>query len=296
MGLYAALAVACGPGVDADLPEAGSTSSTTGDATGGSTSARLGTSSSGVDTRRGDTTSPDAGFLSSWDAGPSPFRCSTSAQDCPPGQKCTLWADDGGPAYNASRCVDIAPNPAGLGEACTVPERSTPSGLDDCDLGLLCWYVHEGQGTCVEFCGGMPDVPVCPPDHSCTVSGAGVVSICVGECDPVAQDCRPGHACYPIHDGFACAPDASGRGGAHGDPCRFVNSCDPGLVCTDSDAHSACAGATGCCSTVCRTSAAGSDAACATLDPGQSCAPWFVPGMAPPGYEDIGVCATPGGT
>ena len=287
------MAAACGPAVDTELPEGGFTSSTAGAPVDTSTGARVTTGSSGAGASGGDTTGTmDAGFIQFTDAGPSAFECSTFAQDCPPGQKCTLWADDGGPAYNASRCIDIAPNPVGLGETCTSDE-SAASGVDDCDVGLLCWYVVDGQGTCVEFCGGSPEVPSCPPDHSCTISGAGVLSICIAECDPLAPDCLPGFACIPINDGFTCAFDDSGRSGAHGDACRYVNSCDPGLICLAADAHSACDGALGCCSTVCRLSDPASDAGCAGLDPGQTCEPWFVRGMAPAGYEDVGVCAVP---
>lgn len=290
----AALAAGCGPSVDTDLPEGGFTSSTTGAPLDTSTGASVTTSTAETGASSdATTTSSDAGFLSSWDMGPSSWQCSTFEQDCPPGQKCTLWADDGGPAFNSARCVDIAPNPVGLGETCTLIDASSVSGLDDCDLGLLCWYVLDGQGTCVEFCGGAPEAPECPPDHQCTISGAGVLSICIAECDPIEQDCEPGFACYPVNDGFTCAADASGPAGAHGDPCRFINACDPGLVCIGADAHSGCDGALGCCSTACDVTDPMADAACTMLDAGQTCESWWVFDMAPRGYENVGVCAIP---
>jgi hypothetical protein len=102
-----------------------------------------------------------------------------------------------------------------------------------------------------------------------------------------------GEMCGPVNDVFACAPDASGDQGAFGDPCQFINSCDPGLVCLSDSVFSNCQGAVGCCSTFCDVSDPTSDAMCAALDPGMSCEPWYQPGMVPLGYEDLGACSVP---
>jgi hypothetical protein len=180
-----------------------------------------------------------------------------------------------------------------LDEPCT---QTGPAGrwYDDCDVGLLCWNADpRGNGICWAQCAGDPSAPTCPEMSSCSFSSSGVIALCLPQCDPLAQGCPAGQACYPINDHFTCAPDASGDLGVHGDPCRCINSCDPGFICIGADAHTDCASGIGCCSTFCDHTDRTSDDACAALDPGQSCEAWFVAGMAPPEYENVGVCALP---
>ena len=50
------------------------------------------------------------------------------------------WANDGGGAWNATKCEEIPPEPDGVGEPCTV-EISGTSGVDTCVLGAMCWDV-----------------------------------------------------------------------------------------------------------------------------------------------------------
>ena len=52
--------------------------------------------------------------------------CDLWEQDCPEGEKCNPWANDGGASWNALRCVPIDPNPDGVGEPCTVSGIVTP--------------------------------------------------------------------------------------------------------------------------------------------------------------------------
>jgi hypothetical protein len=236
----------------------------------------------------GSTTDPDGGFAPRVDASTDAWPCSMFAQDCPRGQKCTVAPD-----YDGSACVDVVPDPAGFEEPCTVTGPSD-SWSDDCDLGLLCWNTDQrGQGQCAALCAGTPEAPTCPRSHVCAQSGSGVLALCIFECDPLLQDCPADQACYPSNDSFSCAPDASGRTGAHGDPCRFINSCDPGAICINAEAHSSCEGTVGCCSQICDVADPSSDADCAARDPSQTCEAWFIDGMAPSGYEDVGVCALP---
>jgi hypothetical protein len=75
-------------------------------------------------------------------------------------------------------------------------------------------------------------------------------------------------------DYVRCAPDASGDEGQPGDPCEFLNVCDPGLFCANADAVPGCAG-NGCCSAVCTV---GDDTNC---EDGQSCIPFYEDGQAP---------------
>ncbi len=38
------------------------------------------------------------------------------AQDCPEGEKCMPWANDGGGSWNATRCSPLDPNPSAVGD------------------------------------------------------------------------------------------------------------------------------------------------------------------------------------
>lgn len=226
------------------------------------------------------------GFVPSHDVRPA--ECSIWEEDCPRGEKCMPYANDGGNAWNDVRCVPIAPDAHAPGQTCMV-EGDGATGIDDCALHSMCLYVDPstGMGTCVAFCVGDANNPVCDdPEIDCHITANSVLLLCLPLCDPFAQDCSEGRGCYPssLLDGFSCAPDASGDQGATGDPCVAVNECDPGSTCLDADAVPGCASLR-CCSPFCDLSEP--DAPCPT---GQSCEPWYAQGSAPPGYEDVGVC------
>ena len=217
----------------------------------------------------------------------SDFECDINLQDCPEGEKCNMWANDGGSSWNATKCVPVAVNPDGVGESCTV-EESGVSGIDSCEEGAICWDVdHElGEGTCTAYCvGSWEDGFECPDGYQCR--GSRWITLCSRLCDPLAQDCPGDDLCLPSGDGFGCQFDGSGEGGAYGDPCEYVNGCDKGLLCLNAEYVPKCEFA-GCCSPLCDTSAA-------NTCPGeeQVCIPWWDEGMAPQGYEDIGVCGLP---
>lgn len=237
-------------------------------------------------------------FLVEPDGGGVSFECDLFAQDCPEGEKCMPWANDGGGAWNATRCSPIDPAPGQAGDECTV-EGNGVSGIDDCDIGVMCWDVDPKTniGTCVAMCTGDESNPICEdPDTSCAIANDGAIILCLPNCDPLLQDCADGQACYPINDAWSCAPDASGETGVYGDPCEFINVCDPGYVCLDASTvppGQMCEGAAGCCTAVCDlTDPAGNDQ-CEGVAGGQSCEAWYAEGMVPPGYEDVGVCAIP---
>ena len=250
------------------------------------------------DTSTPGTDTTGISFLPEPDGGGVAFECDLFEQDCPPGEKCMPWSNDGGSAWNATRCSPIADDPAGPGEPCMV-EGSGVSGLDDCELGAMCWDVDPEtmEGTCMPFCVGSANDPYCEdPSRYCAISGDGVLILCVPTCNPIEQDCPDGSACYPVHDYWTCAPDASGELGAYGDPCEFINVCDPGLVCLGSAAvppGEACEGAAGCCSEICDIADPLGDAQCTGAAGGQTCQAWYEEGTAPQGYEDVGVCALP---
>ncbi len=234
------------------------------------------------------------GFIENPDGGGVSFECDIFAQDCPPGEKCMPWANDGGTSWNATRCSPVMENPGQPGDECTVEGGGT-SGVDSCDIGSMCWDVdgETNVGTCTAMCTGAEDAPICEdPDTNCSIANDGAIVLCLPACDPLLQDCDEGQACYPITGTFVCAPDASGEMGIPGDPCEFINVCDTGLFCAAAAAVPGCTMSSGCCSEFCDLSDPTGAAQC-SLGGGQDCVPAFEEGMTPPGYEDVGLCAIP---
>ena len=237
--------------------------------------------------------SDDVMFLLEPDGGGVAFECDIFAQDCPDGEKCMPWGNDGG-TWNATRCSPIDDNPGQPGDECTV-EGSGTSGIDTCDLGSMCWDVDPktNMGLCVAMCTGDEANPICEdPDTTCSIANDGAIVLCLPACDPIVQDCPEGQACYPVAEDWVCGPDASGEMGTYGDPCEFINVCDPGLMCLDASATPNCEGG-GCCTEVCDITDPAGDAQCTGAPDGQICQPWYEEGTAPPGYEDVGACVLP---
>jgi hypothetical protein len=306
------LVVACGPvtvPMSGESSATGSADSTSGTETSGATSATtVGTSADDPST----TIDPDAGdasdaadencsFIQCPDVGGGNIECDIWIDDCPSGQKCMPWDNMGGNAWNATRCTPLAHDPKGVGEPCTVEDNAV-SGIDDCEARAVCWDVdpETNMGVCVAMCTGSESRPTCDdPCEYCQLTGEGVLILCHPTCDPVLQDCDEGSACYPV-DGaevFRCTPDAGGDMGALGDPCEFINTCDPGLFCAHPDLVPAaflhdCGGEPGCCTPLC-------DATAATPCPQPGletaeCIPWFDEGEAPPCLSGVvGACVLP---
>jgi len=227
---------------------------------------------------------------------PSDQDCNTYDQDCPDGQKCNAWANDGGSGWNALACFPIDPAQAQVGDVCTV-EGSGASGYDSCDLGLICWDVdpETDLGTCIAYCQGSPANPVCAdPNTTCIITNDAVLNLCLPICDPLLQDCDgSGSGCYPIGESFVCVPDAGGEQGAYGEPCEFLNVCDPGSYCATPEWVPNCEGSFGCCSPYCDLTNPMASMNCPGFADGQECIPWYEEGQAPPGYEDVGACGIP---
>jgi hypothetical protein len=221
---------------------------------------------------------------------PGGMECSPWLQDCPVGEKCNAWDSSGGGSWDGNACFPIDPDPVGVGETCTV-QGSETSGIDNCELGAMCWNVDNmtNEGTCVALCTGTPADPVCAAGTTCAITNGGVLTLCLPGCDPLLQDCDPGQACYPVGEDFTCAPDASGAAGIDGDGCEFINVCDPGLMCVFAGAVEGCFGFAGCCTPFCDVSMGGDP--CPALS--EECVPFYEPGLAPPGLEDVGVCSIP---
>lgn len=221
------------------------------------------------------------------DGGGVAFECDLWAQDCPRGEKCMPWSNDGGLAWNATHCRPIDPMPGAPGEVCTV-EGSALSGVDSCGLGSMCWSVDATtlEGECVAMCGGSEDAPQCDePGRSCAIFNQGAIALCLPECDPLASACAQGEICVPGsgEPRWFCVPGID-PSGAQGEPCEFMNFCGPGSVCANDEVTGSCV-ALGCCTPTC-------DLAMPTCpDMAATCVPWYRPGTAPPGLENTGICA-----
>jgi hypothetical protein len=265
------------------------------DSGGGGTTAPASESGAAADTGAADTGAAEesgAGMFIMMPDGGGTNECDVWAQDCPPGEKCMPWANDGGSSWNSLRCTPLDENPKQPGDTCLV-EGSDVTGIDDCALGSMCFAVdpETNMGLCVPFCEGSPAEPTCSnPDQACNISNNGVLVLCLEVCDPLLQNCPTdpwNHGCYPVNEDFLCWPDYSFDLGAFGDPCEFFNVCDAGLFCAIPEAVPGCAGSSGCCSSFCDMTM---PEPCPASAQGQECLPWFLEGQAPPGYENVGFC------
>ncbi len=291
LGLTLALASACaktpaGVGEATSASTSGSSGAVASDTGAGTTTSAGSAEGTGNDSTPNDTSGDDddtgVSFVLRPDAA-SASECDPKAQDCPEGEKCVAWANDGGSSWNANKCVPVSG--AGVdGDPCMI-EGSGVSGIDDCAKGYMCWDTdpRTNIGGCVAFC----DVnDLCPAETTCAIQNDGVLPICIPSCDPLLQDCARGQGCY-AKDGdngeLICIPDASGAGGLDGDPCEYDNACDPGLVCIGGSAGCV---ATWCCTPWCDLSAANT---CPGV--GEECIAHFAD--PPPGTEDVGICVVP---
>jgi hypothetical protein len=293
-GSFSAFALlACGPprlaSVDAGESDAESTSGESSSAESSSSTTAVSTETSTDETGPNDTFDTNDTHDSAWETtnfvpeGDDVWatECDSFAQDCPEGEKCVPYASSGS-TWDALKCVPVQGNQA-PGESCTY--GGAVESTDDCDATSWCWDVNEeGMGICHPFCTGTPDTPECPEASSCTISGDGVISICIYTCDPVLQDCDDGLACYWANNGFNCIFTAQDI--PPGEPCGFINDCVAGSGCITAEVLPNCAGAA-CCSPFCQLEAG--DQPCEVL-PGTTCVSFFEEGMAPPGYELVGVC------
>lgn len=285
---------ACGdPGTESAASDGPGTSgeavSTSGGVTGGGTIEAPQTTGEAASTSGGPVTGDESGNFLDPTTGGASGLCDVWLQDCPEGQKCAAYADDGSEHWNSTRCVPVVQNAAQPGEPCTI-EDGVASGVDNCDKGSFCWYMDYTtlQGTCVAACTGSAEAPSCPDQRHCDISNSGTLLLCLETCDPLVPSCPDGQLCFSSGEGnFICDLDNSGDGGAYGDPCAFVNSCNYGLFCAYTDEVPGCTSATGCCSEICDLTA---DPVPCSGAPQQTCEPWFNPGTAPPGLEDVGYC------
>jgi hypothetical protein len=217
-------------------------------------------------------------------------ECDPFLQDCPGTvdgtEKCVAYSTDG-TNWNSNKCVPVNGDGA-EGDTCTYD--GTVSATDTCDVNTYCWDVMdvEGvqQGVCTPFCDGSADDPICPPEKSCLIANEGSINLCVATCDPLLQDCGAGLACFWANNGFNCIFTTQDI--PLGEACGYINDCAMGLGCLTADVLPNCNGSA-CCGSFCSVS---EGAMCPQM--GTECTAFFEEGMAPPGYEDVGVCILPG--
>lgn len=206
-----------------------------------------------------------------------PSQCSLWDQDCCHAEACKPWANDGGGAWNAVRCSPVSDRPAQLGEPCSM-EGSTTSGVDTCDIGLMCFGVDPDtlEGTCAELCDGDPDDPSCTdPSQTCIVANDGALPLCHTGCDPLQPDCPEGQGCYGLPwTHFTCqSPDAD------------IVGCPPGQTPVDPSLEPSCEAGGPCCVTLCDLTDA------ASCERPRACTPLFEDPLE--GSEDVGYCRFP---
>lgn len=221
-------------------------------------------------------------------------ECDIWNNDCPQGEKCMPWADDGGNSWNATKCTPIAENPGQIGDPCTVV-GSAVSGQDDCVEGAMCWAVDAGTraGYCIAFCQPNADNATCDdPETVCLLAAESSVPVCLPLCSPFVGDCPTDReVCVSRGQDFRCEPDASGEEGAWGDPCALVGACDPGLFCASPSQVPGCM-TSGCCSEFCDINLG--DSQCTGFAEGQQCLPWWNENESPsPRWADVGFCGVP---
>jgi hypothetical protein len=211
-------------------------------------------------------------------------RCDLWAQDCPRGEKCSAWANDGQGIYNATICVELPRTPIPVGGACTT-ELVPASGRDECELGSICLHHDDdGIGECVPFCEGSAEAPQCADDLHCAIELQGVLPLCVAACDPLVDDCALGQ-CAATDDSFSCFPVLPPPS-ALGEACELQTQCPPASACVNAGSVPACDGFA-CCTPLCDLSVPMPDAACPV---GTSCITWWESGTPAPGLEHVGVC------
>jgi hypothetical protein len=270
--------------------ESGSSSTESG-STGTTVSDSSDSSEGSTFTDTDDTTNTTDNTSGSFYAGPSPdyalpAECDPFVQDCAEGEKCVPYASNGG-SWDSTKCVPILGD-GQPGEPCVY--GGTVEATDDCGAESYCWNTMdvEGEaiGVCTEFCQGTPDDPICVPGSACLISNEASVTLCVPTCDPLLQDCGPGTACYWHETIFICI--FTSQEVPLGEPCGYINDCAGGLACMPNEVVPNC-GSTSCCASYCSLMEA---APCEAM--GAECSPFFDQGMAPLGYEDVGVCILPG--
>lgn len=216
-------------------------------------------------------------------------ECDPIYQDCPEGEKCVAYSDDG-QTLDANKCVPVTGDGAS-GEPCTY--GGVVEGTDDCDADNACFDVVEQDGvlvgTCTPFCQPPLDDPTCGDGLGCfiPVGQDESVALCLPGCDPLLQDCAMDQLCVWGNADFVCL-DGPGGGLGNGEPCVPHDQCAPGLVCANGTFLPDCA-APNCCTEYCDIN----DPNYVCTNPNYMCTPFWLDEPPPPEYANIGACVVP---
>ena len=165
------------------------------------------------------------------------YECGLVGQSCPEGEKCLPYDSWGSKMWTATRCALVVADPGQLDEVCQV-EGSRFSGLDTCNIGLMCFDVdpRTNEGVCRQVCGAAPE---CPSGTLC--AGYGSAAVCRTPCDPFAGTCPKHRPCSPAGEVtdepalfFTCEALALPTALEFGEECyRFHSECGVRRACVD---------------------------------------------------------------
>jgi hypothetical protein len=214
------------------------------------------------------------------DIPPDPNACDPMHPECDPGEKCTLIRDEQTSDF-VGHCVPIADETVAIGERCVPFEEP---GHDNCEAGSVCWDIMNGEGTCLGFCQGTADNPICEENFVCNWGKSAEAGLCTPVCDPLStSDCPETCGCYWANFDFLCRPRTSDF--ETGQPCDFINDCAPLNFCAPTEVIPNCQHSS-CCAAFC-------DLTVGACGPDTECVPFFEEGTAPPRYEHVGACLIP---
>lgn len=251
---------------------------------------------SGTTAASTDAPTTDASSGTTEDTGAVGGMCDVYKQDCPKGQKCTGYGPPNTFVPIGVKCVPEAENPVPLDEPCVVGGNGL--GDDNCIEGSVCLDLdYDGNGFCLQYCGGSKDMPDCGSDtKTCVQLFFGFdLGNCFNKCDPLIQNCKDGEGCYMDsttigNSGFVCMPvSVEGLGLGFGDACIGWSSCVPGYACVFEQFVAGCDKGL-CCTPWCDITDMNP---CAQFDPSMECIAWFNGVTPPPGLENVGICGVP---
>ncbi|WAS90187.1 hypothetical protein [Nannocystis punicea] len=304
--LVLVLLVACGPKTppETDTDSATTTSTTTSTTSGAPLPTS--TTTSGTTTTASEVTTDGVAFIRPNDGGVAcgavfegdgAVRCKPCDLwlefDCIPGYKCVPEDDSGQGDWNDTTCVPLAPDPAAIGEPCTVEDKGSHRA-DTCELGAICLGVDPETltGTCVPLCQGSQDAPECPAGTACVISHEGALIPCLPTCDPLGSTCPEGQACqinFSDPDNFVCLENDPAALAPLFAPCDAVLDCAPGLACMDAALAEECdpQQSARCCLAHCDL---GMPSCPGVM---QECLPFWAIDPPPPEWAHLGVCQLP---
>jgi hypothetical protein len=152
-------------------------------------------------------------------------RLTHDAEDCPPGDRCTVISLNTG----KTGCVPVASQTRKLYEDCA-DDSVCPAGAW-CDLRTL---------VCMPFCEALSDCTAgdCVPARN--VNGKLIASVCTANCNPTsASPCAGKTNC--VYDSMLGDFDCfKSQGNMEFDSCAVSTDCGHGLVCADDGTGGLC--------------------------------------------------------